>query len=136
MVKRSKRRVSKKWSKRSRGRQSSSRKKNDANKFHKALCVLSSMKNSDRCKALASANNNFIRKFSTAVRKLKNRNVSEKQRKRLKAYRGQLRKIANPKGSISSKRKILSQQRGGLLPIVLPLLKIFGPALAGSLLSR
>ncbi len=90
-------------------------------KFHKALCVLKSMKHSDRCKALSCANNNFIRKFSNTIRKLKHRNISAKQRKRLIPYRKQLQKIANPKVSATHKRKLLSQKGAGFLGALLPL---------------
>lgn len=97
-------------------------------KFHKALCVLKSMKHSERCRSLASANNTFIRKFSNTVKKLRNRQISAKQKKRLKPYTHHLRRIANPKVSISSKRKILSQRGGGLLSALLPLaVSVVGP---------
>lgn len=92
---------------------------NNSKKFHKALCVLKSMKHSDRCKAIASSNDAFIRQFGTAVRKSRNTKASPQLRKRLRQYRGQLRKLANSKVSIKSKRKILSQ-KGGLLSAILP----------------
>ena len=97
--------------------------------FHKTLCRLKSMKDSDRCKALANADANFIRKLSTTVRKLRNRKVTEKQQQRLKPYTSQLRQLANPKFSITSKRRLLSQRGGGgLAKILLPLAaSIVGP---------
>ena len=99
-----------------------STKRNDnSTKFYKALCVLKSMKHADRCKALSCANRSFIQKFSTTVRKLKNRKITSKQRHQLKKYKHHLRRIANPKVTVSSKRKILSQQGGGFLSALLPL---------------
>ena len=104
---------------------------NSDKKFRKALCVLKSMNASDRCKAIANANGNFIRKVSASMRKLRYRPISTKQRKRLRTYRKQLRKVANPKSSIASKRKVLSQ-KGGFLPALLPLLApLLGPVIGG-----
>ena len=119
-----KRSASRKKGKRSasrRMRRRFSKRGNSNKKFHKALCVLKSMKHSDRCKALSCANNSFIRKFGSTVRKLKNRKITPKQRKRLQPYRNQLRKIANPKVSAVHKRRILSQKGGGFLGALLPL---------------
>ena len=103
-------------------------------KFHEALCVLKSMTSADRCQAIAQANGQFIRKVSTTLRKLRSRKVTAKQKKRLQAYRKQLRQVANPKTSLKSKRKVLSQ-KGGFLPALLPLLApVIGP-LVGSILG-
>lgn len=97
-------------------------------RFNKALSILKSMKKSDRCKAIASSNNKFIRDFCTAVKKLRSKKVSPKLRKRLAPYKGQLRKLANPKVSIGSKRKVLTQRGGVILPLLAPLLApLIGP---------
>ena len=121
MVKRNKKRVVRRKQGRRKGKRSTTKRTNGDKKFHKALCVLKSMKHSDRCKALSCANNNFIRKFSTTLRKLKYRNISAKQRKRLNPYKKELRKIASPKVSAIRKRKILSQKGAGFLGALLPL---------------
>ena len=111
----------KKYAVRNKKGKHSTKRTNDDKKFHKALCVLKSMKHSDRCKALSCANNNFIQKFSSTVRKVKHRNISAKQRKRLNPYKKHLRKIASSKVSAVHKRKILSQKGAGFLGALLPL---------------
>ena len=121
MAKRNKKRVVRRKRGRRKGKRSTAKRTHGENKFHKALCVLKSMKHSDRCKALSCANSNFIRKFSTTLRKLKYRNISAKQRKRLKPYKKELRTIASPKVSAIRKRKILSQRGAGFLSALLPL---------------
>lgn len=85
-----------------------------------AIKALKRMKGTQRSQAIASANANFIKQFSNAVRKSRHNRVSNKVASALKAKRKQVRAIANPRVAISRKRKLLSQ-KGGALSAVLPL---------------
>ena len=117
-----------------RGRKAKRLSKSDM-KFHKALCVLKSMNKSDRTQAIANANGNFIRKVSSAVRKLRYRPFSGKRRNKLRTYRKQLRQLANSKTSITSKRRVLSQ-KGGFLPALLPLLAPLAAPIIGPIVKK
>ena len=74
-----------------------------------------------KCQAMRMANDNFIRKFCTHVKKLRHARVHPSQVKVLSANRAALRKLANGKVSLASKRKMLSQ-RGGFVSALIPLI--------------
>ena len=77
------------------------------------------------------ANDNFVRKFCTHVKKLRHTKLHPSQHKVLAVNRAKLRKLANSKVSLKSKRKMLTQ-RGGFLPALIPLIaSVVGPALQG-----
>ena len=77
------------------------------------------------------ANNQFIRKFCTHIKKLRHAKLNKSQRKVLQANKATLRKLANGKVSLKSKRKMLSQ-RGGFLPALIPLIaSVAAPAIQG-----
>lgn len=84
-----------------------------------------------KCQAMRMANDAFIRKFCSHVKKLRHANVHPAQVKVLSANRAALRKLANSKVSLKSKRKMLSQ-RGGFVSALIPLIaSIAGPAIKG-----
>ena len=100
-------------------------------KFRSALLQLKRLKPHHQCEAMKMANNGFIRQMCTHVKKLRRAKLSGKQVKSLKRHSHKLRALANAKVSLARKRKLLSQ-RGGFLPLILPLLgSIVGPAIKG-----
>ena len=90
-------------------------------KFRTALMRLRKLKPHHQCEAMKMANNGFIRQMCTHIKKLRHRKFSKKQTKGLKRHAAKLKTLANSKVSIAKKRHILSQ-RGGLIPMVAPLI--------------
>ena len=93
------------------------------------------MKKENQLKALQSANDKFIRQFCGQVKRLKYAKVSPSLRKRLQKQRKKIHKLISSKTSMKSKRKMLSGQKGGFLPLLLAALPALG-SIAGGLLSR
>lgn len=95
------------------------------------LQKLKSLPKAHKCEAMKLANDQFIRKFCTHVKKLRHVPLRSSQRKILASNRAALKKLVNNKVSLKSKRRILSQ-RGGFLPALIPLIaSVAGPALQG-----
>ena len=94
------------------------------------------MNSSNRCKALATVNSQFIRKMSAVVRKLRDKKLKSHQQQRLKRFVPQLRQMANSKVSIKKKRRLLSQRGGALASILLPLATTLLPSLMGSIFGK
>ena len=114
-----------------RHRRSSRRGKTSNSKFVQTLRKVKSLPNAHKYQAMRMANNNFVRKFCVHVKKLKHKKLRPSQRKVLAANRSKLRKLANSKVSLKSKRKMLTQ-RGGFLPALIPLIaSVAAPALQG-----
>ena len=112
-------------------RQHPSRRGSTKNKFVQTLQKLKSLPNAHKYQAMRMANNNFVRKFCVHVKKLRHKKLQPSQRKVLEANRSKLRKLANSKVSLKSKRKMLTQ-RGGFLPALIPLIaSVAAPALQG-----
>ena len=109
-----------------------SRKVNRSNaKFRSALLQLKRLKPHHQCEAMKMANNGFIRQMCTHVKKLRRAKLNGKQINSLKRHRNKLRALTNARVSLARKRKLLSQ-RGGFLPLLIPLLgSIVGPAIKG-----
>lgn len=77
------------------------------------------------------ANNGFIRQMCTHIKKLRHKKLRGKQIKALKRHAPKLRTLVNSKVPLSKKRRLLSQ-RGGLLPMLAPILmSTIGPAIRG-----
>lgn len=68
---------------------------------------------------LQLANPKFVRDLSTATRKARYANISPALRKKLKRHRKALRTFANPRVSVSRKKRVLTQ-RGGIFPLLVP----------------
>lgn len=109
-------------------------------KFIHALKKLKQLKPLHRTQAMRMANNTFIRRMCSEIRKVRYKDISPKKAKPLKRYRKTLQKLSNNKTSLVTKRKLLSQ-RGGFLGALIPTLLggIVAPAigkLVGSLTRR
>ena len=97
--------------------------KRKPSKFSKAIQSLQRMKGDQRCNAIRFANDKFIRDIVSHVKKLRTRKVSAKDQKLLKRYSTKLRFISSPKVSLQKKRQTLTQ-KGGFLPLLLPILTL------------
>ena len=92
---------------------------------------LKKLKPHHQCQAMRMANNSFIRQMCTHVKKLRYKKLKVKQAQALKRHASKLRSLSNPRVSIASKRKIMSQ-RGGFLSLLAPvLMSTIGPAIRG-----
>lgn len=100
-------------------------------KFHHALKKLKQLKPSHRSQAMRMANDSFIRKMCSEIRKLRYKKLPSAKSRVLKRHRSTLRKLINNKTTLATKRKILSQQRGGIFPLLPILMAAAGPALGG-----
>ena len=96
-------------------------------KFKAAIRKIGKMPAGLQVQAMRAANDNFIRCMCRAVRKLKNKRLSPKVTAGMKRNSKKIRKLINPKTSMSVKRNMLSRS-GGFLPLLLA-------GLAGSTLS-
>jgi len=100
-------------------------------KFCLTLRRLLKLKPSHRCEAMKLANNAFIRKMCTEIRKVRYMTLNIKKANAIARHGKVLRTLSNPKTSIPTKRKLLSQ-RGGFLPLLAPIIMAAaGPALGG-----
>lgn len=90
---------------------------------------------SQRIQAMKIANNKFINDLSRQVQQLRRVRVSPKMQKRLRRQAKNLRKFTNRKTSVLTKRRMLTQQRGGFLPLLMAALPLIGRAV-GSLVRR
>ena len=98
-----------------------------ARKFEAAIQKIRKMTPTLQVQAMRAANDKFIRCMCGAVRKLKNKRLSPKVTAGMKRNSKKIRKLINPKTSMSVKRNMLSR-KGGFLPLLLA-------GLAGSTLS-
>ena len=62
--------------------------------------------------------------------------LSRGQRKVFAHYKRQFNVLTNPAKSIEQKRRLLSQQQGGALPFIAPLLSVALPLLGSLIFSR
>lgn len=99
-------------------------------KFCKAMRALQNMTHHKQRRAVLQASDNFIRDFSNAIQQLRkipaNKfHISPSVRKYVYRRRKTVRKFANPKTSMKTKRKMITQ-KGGLLaalPMLINILK-------------
>ena len=106
--------------------------------FHRAIKTLCKMKGNQRCHALNKASNKFITDISQTLSKARRipiQRIHPSLRKQIHSRRKALRAVVNRKTSIKRKRKLLTQ-KGGLLPLAIPLLKMIVPTLAGSIFGK
>ena len=90
---------------------------------------------SQRLQAMKVANNKFINDLSNQVKKLRRARISPKIRKRLSQQSKNLRKFTSRKTPVSAKRRMLTQQRGGILPLLFAALPALG-SIVGGIISR
>lgn len=114
-------------------KRSQRRKKPD--KFQKALIQLKRLPKSKLPQAMRMANNSFIRQFCSRINRLKHAKVNANRSKVLRSNKTKLRKLVSKRTSIQSKRKLLSQ-RGGFLPLLLPLIASVAVPLVKGILKR
>ena len=88
-----------------------------------------------RVQAMKIANNKFIKDLSSQVEKLQHARVSSNMQKRLKRQSKKLRKFTNSKTTLVTKRRMLAQQRGGFLPLLMAALPAIG-SIIGGVVSR
>lgn len=88
-----------------------------------------------RIEAMRIANNRFINDLTREIRKLRHSHVSPGMQKRLKRQSRKLRTFINARTPISTKRRMLTQQRGGFLPLLMAALPAIG-SIVGGVLSR
>lgn len=92
-------------------------------KFRKAVSNLKRLSARKQREAIGSSSNEFIRdmsSFLTRIRK-KPQLVNAKQRKVLQRHRTKLRKIINKRTPMSEKRRLLTQ-KGGIAPLLIPII--------------
>ena len=120
-------------------RRTNKRKRNTSRRKSSSFCAtlkkIKKLTPSQRIQAMKLANNKFINDMSRQVKKLRRARVSPKMRKRLSHQSKNLRKFANPKTTLSAKRHMLTQQRGGFLPLLLAALPALG-SIIGGVVSR
>ena len=112
------------------------RKRNSrANKFNITLKRLKSLSPNHRRQAVEIANDKFIRYFISQVKKLRRaKNLRPAIEARLRRNAQKLRQLTGKRGSLKSKRKMLTQT-GGFLPLLLAALPALG-SIAGGIISR
>ena len=111
------------------------KRKTCVDKFNVALKRLKSLRAGQRRQAIEIANDKFIRHFISKVKKLRRAsNLRPNIKARLKRNAQKLRKLTGKRGSLKSKRKMLTQ-RGGFLPLLLAALPAIG-SIAGGIISR
>ena len=104
-------------------------------KFNHTIKLLQRLEAPQRQQAIEIASNNFIRDFWIHVKKLKRANGLQKSlRRKLRRYRGALRKLTNKRISLKCKRQMLAQ-RGGFLPLLLAALPAIG-SITGAIISH
>ena len=128
-----KRRITKRRSNKKKKR--GGRRKSSASSFRVVLKKVRKLRPSQRAQAMKIANNKFINDLSRQVKKLQYARVSPKMQKRLKRQSKKLRKFTNRKTGILAKRRMLTSQRGGFLPLLLAALPALG-SIAGGIISR
>ena len=107
---------------RKRGRNSKKRRRGGSKgnaSLNSALKKLVRMKTAPRRRALAQANDVFIRQLSSAVKSVRQKRLPSKLRRRLVKHQTVLRALASPSKSLSSKRKLTARQKGGFFGSIL-----------------
>lgn len=100
-------------------------------KFINLVRRLRQLKGPQRQQAMKMANNKFIRDLCARIKQLrKAKGLQPSLKRKLKRHSKALRKLANTKTAMKTKRKMLSQ-RGGFLPLLLAALPAVGSILGG-----
>ena len=99
--------------------------------FSGVLKKIMKLPTSQRVQAMKIANNKFINDLSNNVKKLRYARVAPKLQKKLSHQSKNLRKFTNSKTSVLTKRRMLTQQRGGFLPLLLAALPALSSILGG-----
>ena len=104
--------------------------------FANAIQRLSKLRPNQRVEAMKLANNKFIQQFCNNVKKLRRTPLSSTQHKRMRTQSKNIRKLISSKTSYNTKRKMLTQRGGFLLPLLLPPLLSAGVGAITSALSK
>ena len=88
-------------------------------KFKIAVQKLKRLKPSQQVQAMKMANNRFIKHMCSEVKKLKYKPLPAPLQSRVKKNAKRIRKLVNAKTSMRAKRRMLTQQGGGFLPLIL-----------------
>ena len=101
-----------------------------------AMSKLKNMGASRRVEEVAAAPDRLIRDMSTALRKVRKRNVTLPQglAKQVKKHATALKTLSNARVSIKKKRSLIRQKGGGIIGTIAKLIPIVGP-IVGSLLD-
>ena len=127
--------VRKSYNRKRRVRKQKRKRNSRANKFNVTLKRLKSLSPDHRRQAIEIANDKFIRHFISQVKKLRRaKNLRPAIKSRLRRNARKLRQLTGKRGSLKSKRKMLTQT-GGFLPLLLAALPALG-SIAGGIISR
>ena len=88
-------------------------------KFKSAVQKLKRLKPSQQVQAMKMANSRFIKHMCSEVRKLKYKPLPAPLQSRVRKNAKRIRKFVNTKTSMRAKRRMLTQQGGGFLPLIL-----------------
>ena len=94
-------------------------------RFTRAMLALNKLPPAQQRKEISVANNKFIHDFCSATCKLRHKTslpLSTKMKRDLKKYGPKLRALTNKRTSLAMKRKVLSTQRGGIAPLLIPII--------------
>ena len=103
--------------------------------FRAVLKKVEKLTPSQRVQAMKIANNKFINELTRHVQKLQYAHVPPNMQRRLKRQARKLRKFTNRKTTVLTKRRMLTHQRGGFLPLLLAALPALG-SIVGGVISR
>ena len=127
--------VRKSYNRKRRVRKQKRKRNSRGNKFNVTLERLKSLSPDHRRQAIEIANDKFIRHFISQVKKLRRaKNLRPAIKSRLRRNARKLRQLTGKRGSLKSKRKMLTQT-GGFLPLLLAALPALG-SIAGGIISR
>ena len=127
--------VRKSYNRKRRVRKQKRKRNSRGNKFNVTLKRLKSLSPDHRRQAIEIANDKFIRHFISQVKKLRRaKNLRPAIKSRLRRNARKLRQLTGKRGSLKSKRKMLTQT-GGFLPLLLAALPALG-SIAGGIISR
>jgi len=91
-----------------------SRKKSRSNsKYNNVLKRLKKLNAKEQRQAMSLANNAFIRQFISHIKQLKRARLSPEARKAFRKHKQAIRKLVNPRTSMSKRRTILCQRGRG-----------------------
>lgn len=100
------------------------------------LHVLSNATPQQRKAILRSASIDQIKSICEICKNLLSGNIRSVNPKKLISYKKIIRKLADKKIPISSKRKLITNQTGGFLPLILPAVISLLSGIAGKAISK
>lgn len=94
-------------------------------RFARAIHTLKKLPPARQRKEISVANDKFIRDLCSVTCKLRNHTslpLTKKMKQDLKKYAPKLRALTKKRTSVAMKRKVLSTQRGGIAPFLIPII--------------